>query len=286
MQAQWLVLFSVLLFGGPLLLLSLLPVCPSAPDLDIFDAPTQVPLGGTGLHVVVQTPLLAQGQGPRQREFYVVLEANLRHPHVAMVHVLTESVAHQEALYQAVPVHLHDHLRTHNIGRRMTYADAVRYANLYLVNTTTLIANADVTVAGPNWELMTVDTLRGYMFGLTRHEQRPCAWQCDCREHWSYCHDSFAFVPPLQGGDEFLEQISFRVGGLWGSENRFMWEVHHHNPHLRIMNPCFTFRTLHWHCQEAGRYRPTQDQRRVNTEGRSLEPWPSRWHPAEQPMVN
>lgn len=229
--------------------------------------------GSTGLHVIMQPPLVI----PRAHEYHTALRFTLQHPLVHTVHVLAESIAHQAAVYEAVRDVWHHKLRTSNIGKRIAYADAVRYANRYLANTTTIICNADISIDGNGWSRLSPAVLAPYLFGLARHERPDCAWQCDCGRKWHGCHDAFAFVPPLAGGDALLERISFRMGGLWGSENRFMWEVASFNPHLIVANPCHTFRTLHWHCAKQGRYRPTQDERRINGDGRSLEPWPSRW---------
>ena len=253
-----------------------IPPCPAAGlERDIYEEEQPPPPPSIGLHVIQQPPWRAA----RQAEFRDALLATLRHPSVHTVHALTESVAHQVALYEeVVPANLHHKLRTHNIGKRISYADGVRYANRYLGNTTTLLCNADISVAGPEWDRLSVHMLRRFLWGLSRDERPGCAWQCDCAGRWNGCHDCFAFVPPLRGGDALLERIAFRVGGLWGSENRFMWEVAQTNPHLRVRNPCRTFHTAHWHCTESGRYRPTQDQRRVNDANRSLAPWPEHWH--------
>jgi hypothetical protein len=104
-----------------------------------------------------------------------------------------------------------------------------------------------------------------------------CAAECDCRTKWNGCHDAFVFMPPLLGGDVLLEQISFRVGGLWGAENRFMWEVKHYNSKLAMLNPCKSLITQHVHCEEQGKFRPSQDRRILNFE-RSLQPEPD-WLP-------
>lgn len=245
-------------------------------DEDDEDA-TTIPLHG--VHVVCQPPQSVREYGvERQNEYDGALEATLKHRHVAMVHALAESKGHERRLLAAVPQEFHRHkLRISIIGRRITFADAVAYANRWLPNRTVLLCNADVSVHGPHWNRLTPALLRGHLFGLTRHEFQGCALQCDCLRKWDGCHDAYAFVPPLLGGDALLEQISFRMGGLWGSENRFMWEVHRFNPMLAISNPCKTFVVMHWHCVGGGRYRPTQDARFMNLEGRSLEPWPSRW---------
>lgn len=250
-----------------------LPSCEVAGlERDIMKTPTPA-AAALGLHVVLQPPLA----GRRQHEYYRALLATLHHPSVRCAHLLTESVRHQILLYEMVPPELHGKIRTFNIGKRINFSDAVRYANLYLRNTTTVLCNADVAIHGLHWDRLTTATLAGQFFGLTRHEQDGCAYECDCASKWNGCHDAFAFVPPLAGGDELLEQISFRMGGLWGSENRFMWEVQRFNPALRISNPCLTFRTLHWHCVGAGQYRPSQDRRIMNFWGRSIEPLPTRW---------
>ncbi len=116
--------------------------------------------------------------------------------------------------------------------------------------------------------------MQNQLFGLTRHEKTGCAMTCDCTRHFDGCHDTFVFLSPLKGGDAFLEQISFRVGGLWGSENRFMWEAQAGDRALRISNPCYDVKMEHSHCVANGMFRPSQDQRRVNFE-RSMSPDPS-----------
>jgi hypothetical protein len=115
--------------------------------------------------------------------------------------------------------------------------------------------------------------MQGQLFGLSRHERPGCAMTCDCLQNFDGCHDTFVFLAPLRGGDAFLEQISFRLGGLWGSENRFLWEAHAADPTLRISNPCKTVRMEHTHCVARGEFRPSQDQRRVNLQ-RSIAPGP------------
>lgn len=280
------ILVSIAVVGSASLciLVTMLSYCPHAGlERDVSETPAPpvpAPTLSPSLHVVMQSPALPR-DSPRHPEYHYALLATLMHPQVALVHVLSESVAHQGVLYEEVPPELHHKLRTFNIAKRMSYADAVRYANLYLINATTVICNADVAINGLHWDLLNATTLAGHLYGLTRHESAGCAGECDCIHKWGGCYDAFVFTPPLLGGDALLERISFRMGGLWGSENRFMWEVHLSNPQLRISNPCRTFRLLHYHCMGQGRFRPTQDHRRINDGGRSLEPFPTRWHPRE-----
>jgi hypothetical protein len=255
----------------------ILPHC-AVPGLerDLRESPTVLPYSGApGLHVVMQTPHLPEGA--RLLEYMNALTHTLEHPQVARVHILCECVEQQHVLYEALPTALHDKMVTSNIGHRLTYADALRYANKHLRNTTTLLCNADVSVHGSAWARLNVHALEDRMFALTRHEQPGCSAECGCEYKWNNCVDTLVFVPPLAGGDELLERISFRMGGLWGCEHRFLWEVQQSNALLRISNPCRTFHTLHWHCVEGGRYRPTQDERRVSDGGRTIKPEPAWW---------
>lgn len=173
-------------------------------------------------------------------------------------------------LYELFPSRLHHKMRTHNIHRRLTFADAVQYANRHLADRVVAISTSDTSVAGAGWRLLKRDWMRSRFLGLTRHELKGCAMTCDCGAKYDGCHDTFVFVPPLRGGDELLEQIAFRVGGLWGSENRFMHEVKTFNPALELVNPCRGLVMQHWHCVMAGEFRPAQDHRRVNHGGKSV----------------
>lgn len=123
------------------------PLCPATGlERDVYELPVFVQ--PPGLHVVQQPPWGLTAR-VRQREFHEALLSTLRHQQVIRVHVLTESVAQQVALYkEIVPLELQHKLQTYSINKRISYAGAVRYANRYLSNTTTLFCNADVSVAG------------------------------------------------------------------------------------------------------------------------------------------
>ena len=166
-------LFLVLLMVFALL--HLLPYCVH-PDVGQSPAASA---GASGLHVVLQVPLMPN---KRYEEYLDALLATLRHGQVSKVHILTESVAHQLALYEVVPEELQGKMQTLNIARRLTYADAVNYANHYLANTTTMLCNADVSPIGGNWDKLTPVSLANRLYGLTRHERHGCALECDCTQ--------------------------------------------------------------------------------------------------------
>jgi hypothetical protein len=96
-------------------------------------------------------------------------------------------------IYHLFPSRVHNKLRTFNIHRRMTFADAVHYANRFLPNTLVAISTADTSVGivvlrsfalligtkhqvyGRNWEHLTLGWMRNRFLGLTRHEKAGCA---------------------------------------------------------------------------------------------------------------
>lgn len=158
----------------------------------VYDADSPGSFSRAGLHVVMQPPE-AVPLAERQQEYHTALLETLMHPDVAYVHVLTESVAHQTALYQeVVPRELQHKLRTFNINKRIWFADAVRYANKYLNNATAMLCNADVSVYGANWGLINWSMLKNRMLAITRHEQPGCSDQCGCTLNWNGCMDCFA----------------------------------------------------------------------------------------------
>ena len=233
----------------------------------------------SGIHVVLQVPLFSsfpsEAYQSRQREFLDTLKKSLQNEFVAAAHVLTESVLDQVVLYALLPSELHRKVYTWNLNRRLLYADAVRYSHEFLQGRVVLLLTADVAVAGSEWGRISPEMMQNRLFGLTRHELPSCGVACDCLKMFDGCHDGFMFRSPLAGGDELLERISFRFGGLWGSENRFMWEVSDMNRQMKISNPCKTFRLEHHHCGNKGMFRPAQDPRRINVKGKSLAPDPS-----------
>lgn len=162
----------------------------------------------------------------------------------------------------------------HHIGRRLTYGAAVRYSNIVLRGRIVALSTSDVSPNGPGWMNLTEAKVRGKLFGLSRHEKKDCAFTCDCQRAFSGCHDTFVFLSPLSENEEFLKEIDFSLGALWGSENRFMWEVKRFHPGISVINPCFSLVMSHFHCVEGGKFRPNQDQRWVNTNGRHLRPEP------------
>jgi len=226
------------------------------------------PINTSKINVIYQIPLDVLPDDPRwpvrQAEYIRAVSETLEHPDVSSVHLLTEQVLDQVRLYAMLPSAYHHKIRTFNLNKRMAYADAVRYANRFLAGCITVMANADIVLVGPEWGWLSVKHMQDKFYGLARHEAPLCATGCDCSTNWEGCHDSFVFVPPLLGGDPFLEAISYRMGGIWGGENRFLWEVKNYNDKLDMTNPCLTLVTRHWHCMEKGLYRPDQDNRRVN----------------------
>lgn len=159
----------------------------------------------------------------------------------------------------------------HSHGQRLTYGAAVHYANTRLAKKIIAISTADVGPAGEGWSNLTLDLVRGRLFGLSRYENPKCFGACDCRKAFSGCYDTFVFVSPLSGGADLIRATEFRLGSLWGSENRFLFEVKKFNPAISVSNPCYSLTMNHHHC--AGSFRPEQDQARINDKG-SLEPEP------------
>ena len=204
--------------------------------------------------------------GQREREYVQAAEKTLQHAAVSSVHFLTEAVWQQLWLYKILNATLHSKVYTYNLNQRLTYAAAVRYANTYLQGSLAAISTADVSPVGSEWHKLTAAHLgKRRLLALTRHEKPNCGRKCDCSaESFDGCHDTFIFVPPLAGGEALLEQISFSVGGLWGSENRFLYEVKQANPRMVLENPCLTLHMEHHHCVGKGEFRPAQDERRVN----------------------
>lgn len=270
-------------------------VCTRAAMLDRALADAQLallqrlPANVTGINVIYQLPLLvAPGREPqngedvrlaqRQAEYISSVSRTLQHDAVSSVHLLLEredQVAVVRDCFHGGG-HLHK-LRVHAIHKRMHYADAVAYANTHLGGHVVALSTADTAVEGRAWHALSSAAVASHLLALTRHEQPGCAMTCDCRRKFDTCYDTFVFRAPLGGGPALLRNIDFRMGGLWGSENRFLWEVMQRNPTLLLSNPCYTFVMRHAHCVDGGHFRPSQDAHRINGDGKSLSPNPRNW---------
>ncbi len=117
---------------------------------------------GEGVHFIYQLPLELSGDpatahllADREREYAQAVGVTLRHPNVAAVHLLTETVTQQARVYALFPSELHHKMRSFNLNRRMTYADAVSYANRKLAGRVVAISTADTSAVGPEWARLT-----------------------------------------------------------------------------------------------------------------------------------
>ncbi len=116
-----------------------------------------------GVHFIYQLPLsLARNEGVqaellahREREYVEAVMLTAQHPNVAAVHLLTELVHQQLRIYSLFPDSMHAKLRTFNLNKRMTYADAVLYANVKLNGLVVAISTADTSAIGPGWAKLT-----------------------------------------------------------------------------------------------------------------------------------
>jgi hypothetical protein len=117
---------------------------------------------GEGVHFIYQLPLGLTGDAAtahlladREREYAQAVAVTLRHPNVAAVHFLTETVHQQARVYALFPAELHHKMRSFNLNRRMTYADAVLYANRKLSGRVVALSTADTSAVGAQWGRLT-----------------------------------------------------------------------------------------------------------------------------------
>lgn len=216
------------------------------------------------MHVVSQIPIVSSAE--RQAEYFDVLLHNTNHPSVAAVHILSEPETHIELsrLLKELKAPENKIFLIAHEGR-LTYRNAVEYANRHLQGKVVYLSTADIMI-GEGFESLNPYFLKDTVFAPTRYEDNSpeCAppgkraGYCDCRTY-DGCHDSFIFLAPLKDALLSDERIDFRMGGTWGGENQFMFELARAN--YTIINSCTHMILYHHHCSQL---RPTQGPRLIN----------------------
>jgi len=180
----------------------------------------------------------------RVEEYEEALRRNLANRRVAGVHVLTETVADYE--YVATLKQLLDpcnKLRVFHLGHRPVYADFGRHASQHLLGRVCCIHHADVAL-GRGWEQLRLETLRGAVYALSRHEYPDSVHvaKSKCIPAYAGSHDAFVFVSPLP--EAAVEKMQF-VQNVWGSENTVIRILQLHD--IPVINPCLALRIMHHH---------------------------------------
>jgi hypothetical protein len=94
------------------------------------------------------------------------------------VHFLTESVHQQARVYALFPAELHHKMRSFNLNRRMTYADAVSYANRKLNGRVVAISTADTSAVGSQWGRLTRCVAVHFPFLVLNRSGSSCKDNC------------------------------------------------------------------------------------------------------------
>ena len=138
----------------------------------------EVAMNLSGLNVILQLPLfnvtileVNEQWQRRQQEYCKAAAITLKHPDVSSVHLLVDHPEQHQAIYKLFPAETHHKIRTFNIARRLTYADAVLYANRFLADRLVIVLNADIAISSAtSWARVLRSNMRRRFYGLTRHE--------------------------------------------------------------------------------------------------------------------
>ncbi len=137
------------------------------------------------------------------------------------------------------------------IGKRLTYAAALQYANENFHASPALITNADISVSSgfesEQFVRMLSSNQRVHL--VSRYENEMCPnfatksnHKCSCGPG-EHCYDSFLVRPPVKID---YKVVDFRVGALWNSEDIFAGRLHEAG--IALSNPCLALRLKHHHC--------------------------------------
>ena len=140
-----------------------------------------------------------------------------------------------------------------NLGHRMLYSDAFRYASEKLQHQNTVIMNSDCYLEN-GFEKLNPSILRqGVLYALSRHrdERNP---RCSRDECYGYrgSHDAFVFHLNQSLPEMFLREVQY-YPNILGAENVLIHHLKHYAT-FQVRNPCKILRIIHNHCSEYRSY--------------------------------
>jgi hypothetical protein len=186
----------------------------------------------------------------RTAEFVECVRRNCANAYIDQIALfLEDQISESEAQARFEPL-AHPKVKLIRHGRRLTYADLFEYANHHLVDTTVIVANADIFF-DETLEQLDFEPIIGRMLCLSRWDEGEGGTSIlyDC----PFSQDAWIFEAPLR-----RLCCDFQLGKP-GSDNRMAYEAERAG--LTVSNPSRSVRARHLHQSAVRRY--TLDQRIV-----------------------
>lgn len=187
-----------------------------------------------GIHVIVQS--YDEPRPERRAELVECVRRNLDNAQIAAVHDLLEAETSVPE-----PIRGHPKYRRHRIGRRLTYAEAVAYANRRLAGEIVCLCNLDIILdPASDWASAGKLAEDGIVLCLSRHEfdGRTVFRDPDLGLATAHSQDAWVFRPPIEIAD-----CDFELG-MMGCDNAFAERLKR-SGHIPLNWPR-AFRILHY----------------------------------------
>jgi len=171
----------------------------------------------------------------RQAEMDKCLQANMAHPHIKKIHILTNAAdkAYFEAINPDATIVIFE--------KQPTYKDFVEYANTLPKKTLVIFCNSDIEIGEikNNVHLRVNNT---NMYAITRHEKDDDGIVTSpLIDRYMGSHDLYVFSTPIRVDTSKIDHKQ----NLFGAENKFLYYVKLAG--YNIYNPCRQFIIYHRH---------------------------------------
>ena len=138
-----------------------------------------------------------------------------------------------------------------NLGHRMLYSDAFRYASEKLQHQNTVIMHSDCYLENGFEKLNPFILRQGVLYALSRHVENSSCGNDKCSNYHG-SHDAFVFHLTQTLPEMFLREVQY-YPNILGAENVLIHHLKHYAT-FHVRNPCKILRIIHNHCSEYRSY--------------------------------
>jgi len=203
---------------------------------------SSAPSGQEGFYLLISR--YHETNAGRKGELDLVLERNLRNPHLEEVHILSETCGTLSLPARAMK---NPKMFVHCLPHQPTYADFFHFANIHLRGKRVVLSNADIAFTA------SLGKLGDHPLSSERRVLILSRWALDCGEgrldpRGNLCwtdygsHDTFIFRAPLP--PESFQDLEFPMNRYFAEHAVVARLV---DTGFEVVNPCLDIISLHHH---------------------------------------